>query len=217
MRIAKIALASVLAVLGLATVQTAEAAYTAYLYQDGANVVATGSGSLDLTDLTCQGPAYVEVNVLANSGYLTLDVLASQSSFGPVSGPSSFGPGNGSPVGVPATTGSGSPVGVQGLDDLLSGGTGAVLLVPMNYVSGSDLGTSDAVFDNTTLAALGVIDGVYTWTWGNAPDADSFTLNIGTAPPVAGIPEPGSLALLAAGLAGIVVRRRRRSTVTWRR
>ena len=43
---------------GLTSADKAEAAYTAYLYQNGGNVVGTGSGSLDTTDLTNFGAEY---------------------------------------------------------------------------------------------------------------------------------------------------------------
>jgi hypothetical protein len=82
-----------------------------------------------------------------------------------------------------------------------------VVAVPVGYVSGTPLGTSTLTFNGKTLAALGVIDGTYKWTWGTGADADSFTLQIG---PVT-TPEPASLALLAVGLAGLGVALRRRA------
>jgi hypothetical protein len=53
MRISRLVALGALATLGLglAPVEKANAAYVVYLYQAGANVVGTGSGSLDTTDL----------------------------------------------------------------------------------------------------------------------------------------------------------------------
>ena len=84
-------------------------------------------------------------------------------------------------------------------------GVGDVMGVPTGYVSGTVI-TSGATWDNTTLAALGVTDGTYVWTWGAGPNADSFTLNIGQSP----VPEPASLALLGAGVVGLGLIRRKR-------
>jgi hypothetical protein len=46
--------------------------------------------------------------------------------------------------------------------------------------------------------------GIYVYTWGSGPTADSLTINIGV------VPEPASAALIAAPVAIAALRRRRR-------
>jgi hypothetical protein len=115
-----------------------------------------------------------------------------------ISGPTSFGSGDC----IYATTGSGDSV------SLVGGGT--AILVPLGYVSGTSLSGS-ATFDRKTLHSLGVLPGTYTWTWDAG--ANSFVLKIPSGF-VPGIPEPGTLSLLALALAGFAVLGRRRGSST---
>ena len=177
------------------------AAYTVTLAQVGANVVATGSGTIDLTDLS-----------LVVSGGLTNASVQSSLGLiitGPVvdtpidiytgfTGPMSFG---NSPSGVPgltsASSGSGNIVEIIGAFNDLA--------VPSGYVSGNSL-SDTSTYDNQTLASLEATPGIYVWTWGSGADADSFTLDVVAA----AVPEPASLTLFGAGFAGLAFLRRRR-------
>ncbi len=194
------AAAAALAVLGLdlATAPKADAAFIVTIEQVGANVVVTGSGTIDLSGLAPYG-GYGDFGaaIAPSQGTITIgstnfDAVNLYTGF---NGPSIFGPGG---VTV-ASSGSGDKVAIAELSNQLA--------VPSGYVSGSAL-TDSSTYDNTTLAALGVTDGTYTWTWGSGADVDSFTLDIG---PLA-VPEPASFALLGAGLIGLAFTLRRRAT-----
>jgi PEP-CTERM motif len=171
----------------------AQAAFIVTLQQVGANVVATGSGTIDLTGLTPDSTAPFSSGIIPNIGAIAIGmpIFESDNFYLGFSGPSSFGSGVGT---FPSSSGSGDKVVIDG--DLLA--------VPAGYVSGDPLADM-STYNNATFASLGVTPGTYEWTWGSGPDADSFTLEIGA------VPEPGSLPLLAMGLAGLglVVRTRR--------
>jgi len=183
----------------------AKAEFTITFSQDGNNVEAVGTGTLNLTATDYAGTNYsgtsAEVNptravVILESGPQAYDV---QDTLG--SGPSSFGTG----PNVVASMGTGLPVGIVGSTE--------DLLVPHGYTSGDYL-SSSATWDNTTISALGLMPGTYTWTWGNvsAGTADSFEVIVPS--PATAVPEPSALTLLGIGavsLVGYGWRRRRKS------
>ena len=178
--------------LGLTGVSKADAAFVMTLEQVGPNVMATGSGSFDLADLIVQGTNAVKSNEIIPDQDFFITGLGNVDVYESVSGPSSFGSGSD----TAESSESGGGVGVT---------FNSFVAVPVGYVSGGSV-TSSATWDNTTLAALGVTDGTYVWTWGAGPDSDSFTLNIGPT----SVPEPASLALLSAGVVGLGLIRRKR-------
>ena len=177
------------ALLGFAALSTtsAKAELVIDITQQGSNVVATGFGTLDTTDLTAGGNnpgplTFVEGNLAAiNIG------SGASTAFSSVSGPASFGSGNF----FSASSSSGSFFGISGSDGLL--------LVPQGYTSGSFLSGTDT-FDSTTIAGLGLTPGTYTYTWGTGPDADSLVVNIGSVSPV---PEATTWAMMLLGFAGV--------------
>jgi hypothetical protein len=111
------------------------------------------------------------------------------------SGPTSF---VGSGTSFQANFGEGDIFGVAGF--------GHQIYAPQGYVSGSSL-MADDTFSFTTLAALGLTPGTYTYTWGTDAHADSLVLNIGSP---SAVPEPSSLAMC--GLAGLIG-----ASYAWRR
>ena len=164
--------------------------------QDGTNVVATGSGSIDAADLTLEGGDTFSAAIAGSIAGVGVGGGPSVGVYGNSSGPSNFGTGGF----TDASMGTG--------DDFGTCGCGGPLVLPEHYVSGSPL-AGTGTWDNTTLSGLGLTTGTYTWTWGTGADADSLVVNIGN---VSAVPEPASLSILGAGFAGLgLIRRRKRS------
>ena len=149
----------------------AQAVYIVTVQQVGSNVVATGSGTLDLTGLT-----FVErVNSSSGDIHPSIALLYTGPTIsGPVdfyfglTGPTKFGSGGE----IFANSGSGQPV---GLTNFAAAGD---LVVPAGYASGSAL-SDTTTWDNQTFTTLGVTPGTYEWTWGSGAN-QNFTLDIET-------------------------------------
>jgi len=188
---------ALVSLLGLGITQSARA-YSVTLEQMGSNVVATGSGAINLTGLSflasgTQGGAILQPPIGAIVTGTTDS--ANVTFFSGFSGPTSFGSGNGDI----ASSGSGDRVGIVGLFGQLS--------VPDGYVSGAAL-LSSATWNNATFASLGVTPGTYVWSWGTGLPNQNFTLIIGGA----GVPDTGStVCLLGFGLLGLAALRRKLS------
>jgi VPDSG-CTERM motif len=181
----------------LFSVQPAQA-FTITLEQMGVNVVATGSGALNLTGLTfIGGQGFLGIPGLDPSPPLTIDAGTPGfvDSYIGFTGPSSFGSGGF----TEASSSSGDAVGIIASNDLN-------LFVRQGYVSGNPL-SSSATWNNATFASLGVTPGTYVWSWGTGPN-QNFTLIIGGA----GVPDGGStVSLLGFGLLGLAALRRKLS------
>lgn len=177
------------------TASPARAAFIVTLVQQSGDVVATGSGTIDLAALgsPVQLATLAFVNPRSGATAAGPTVFTPADLFAGVTGAASFGAGGE----TGADTGSGDIVGIDDLDGFV--------VVPAGYVSGDKLSDS-ATYNNQSFAGLGVIPGTYVWHWGSGPNADSFTLDI-----VAPVPEPSAALLLALalGVAGIFVARRR--------
>jgi len=174
---------------------SARAGYVVDLTQQASNVVATGSGPIDLTGLSSAGPGLSGARVSPDGAEIITGPVGSEGLlrsdlYTGYTGPTSFGSGG---EAIPNTNGSGDIVGI--------GMFGIDLVVPSGYVSGSPL-SDTATYINQTFASLGAIPGTYLWTWGSGASDDTFTLQIG---PVAAVPEPSSLLLLGMALAGLML------------
>jgi hypothetical protein len=160
-------LMAALALLG-STAAANASPYVVTLEQVGANVVATGSGSIDTTGLslgiTSQQFSYINPDLDVIVTGPTADLTPVQLYSGTITGPSSFGTAGG----AFASSGSGDAVGFGGTLE-------EDVLVPVGYVSDSVL-SDVSTYDDTTLATLGATPGNYVWTWGTGDQ--SFTLDI---------------------------------------
>jgi hypothetical protein len=163
----------------------AQAGYVVDLTEQAGNVVATGSGEIDLSGLS-----FFEIQHDPAAIFPSFAVIVT----GPASvtndeyytgftGPTSFGSGG---VIDTASSGSGDKVGIGGGVD--------VLVVPRSYVSGSPL-SDTSTYDGQTFTSLGVTPGTYEWTWGNGAN-QNFTL-------VIEVPEPATWATMLTGFAGL--------------
>jgi hypothetical protein len=186
------AVASVLSLSLMGLAGKADAGFTINFSQVGNNVVATGSGTIDTTDLSFAGEGSATAQVVPHAGLVWIGPIQSTSIdlyTGAIVGPTGFGTSGAS---TPASTGSGDFVG------LFAGGTFPIDL-PVGYVSGADLSDTSA-FSNATFVSMGLTPGTYTYTWGTGADADSLVVNIG----VSSVPEPSSLVLCGIAFAGVI-------------
>jgi hypothetical protein len=178
-----------LTVYGLA-IRPAQAGYVVALLEVGPDVVGTGSGVVDLAGLTFNststgnfGPFISGALGLIRTGQFGLQSVDQFTGF---TGPTSFGNGGL----ITANNGSGNLVGINGSNGFMS--------LPQGYVSGAALSDS-MIFNNATLANLGLTPGTYEWTWGIGAN-QNFTVQIGAAT----VPDSGStFALLVLALLGL--------------
>jgi hypothetical protein len=162
----------------------AQAGYVVTLTRQGSDVVATGSGPIDLSGLTFSSGSFTFAEMIPSIADITTGpilVFTATDTYTGVSGPLNFG--GGSPT--DANSGNGDSVSIfGGINELV---------VPAGYVSDSAL-LDTATYAGSTFSSLGVTPGTYEWTWGSGAN-QNFTLQIG--PPA--VPEPSTWAMIALG------------------
>jgi VPDSG-CTERM motif len=180
--------------LGLAITQSARANFIETITQVGTDVVVTGSGTIDFTDLTLSSTIGAGASIVPNAGIVVIGPVATVNIWTGISGPASFGSGGL----TNANNSTGDTVGIRN-------GANHDLGLAQSYLSGSPL-SGTATFNSATFASLMIDPGTYTWTWGTGAHADSFTIQIGPA----SVPDAGStLPLLSFASLGLVALRRK--------
>jgi hypothetical protein len=155
----------------LLSVRPAQAGYTVTLREVGPDVVATGSGPIDLTGLSI---AFHNVRTETDIEPANGGIFTGASAFcdlyqGTISGPTSFGSGS-------ATFTNNASGDMVAIYKPAHGPLFNYIVVPTGYVSGDAL-SDTATYSGKTFASLGVTQGTYVWTSGSGAN-QNFTLKI---------------------------------------
>jgi hypothetical protein len=174
------------------------AGFIVNINQVGNDVVAVGSGSLNVSALTFLSSGTFPSNIVPASGLYrggVGDVLFSATNS--IVGPLNFGTGN---VNNIANIATGDQVGITAFNGRL--------FVPVGYVSGNSL-SHTSVWTNQSFATLGLAEGTYVYSWGTGPNADSLTINAS----ITAVPEPSALTMtFLAAIAGCSWLRRKKAS-----
>jgi PEP-CTERM motif len=163
---------------------SARAGYVVDLTQVGSDVVAKGSGAIDLTGLTLINTFSLPPLLIPRAGIIITGASATGDLFRIPAVLPIFGSG-----GADGDSGTGDLVGIE----LLNGMVTPALLVPHGYHSDSPLSDTATYLSQT----LGLTPGTFETKWG--PGANqNFTLVVGTV-----VPEPSTWAMMLLGFAGL--------------
>lgn len=177
--------------------KNAEASFILSIAQSGGSVIGVGSGTINTDGLIDMGQTggggfiWGSYPVSGSAIGLGNPSVSVEGFTGLIVGPNAFGSG---PL-FQASSGEGDPVDIAPVVNTVP--LFGAVFVPVDYVSGSSL-SDTSTWDNTTIAALGLIPGIYTYTWDSGATADSFTIN------VISTPEPGTNWLVGVGTLGLM-------------
>ena len=175
--------------MGLLYGPAARAAFVLRIDEVGADVVATGSGSIDVADLTLDESGRITPYLESGEAIVFTGKSGAFVGYGGATGPGNFGHEDAFPI----VSGSGDFVGI-------AGAFGEVA-VPTSYDSGGPL-SSSAIWLNQSFASMGIDPGIYVWTWNAGRDTDSFAVEIG-------VPEPSTWGAMLVGFLGLAIVRYR--------
>lgn len=184
-KFAVLATAFAIVITSVFSARPAQAGYIETLLRVGPDVVATGTGPIDLNGLGFiniylnDNPqiAYIEPEATRlQTGATTIHSPDTYQATGPWIGPTNFGQG----TYLAATSGTGDFAGIIIYAQ--------IIIVPTGYVSGDPLSDS-AIYSGQDFHSLGVNRGTYVWSWGAGVN-QNFTLQIG--PVGAPVPDSGS-------------------------
>lgn len=173
--------------------QGLHAAVIVSLQEQGGNVVATASGTLNMDAFK-----YESSNPGSVSSYMWLDINGAMTFGGPLNDYYSA-----DTITTPtADMGTGGYVGASSADSgTVIGWYGSQLTISADYVSGS-LIDREMIFADSTFSSLGLNEGSYVWTFTTGGNTESYSVNVGA------VPEPATAGLLAgAGLLIALYRR----------
>jgi len=179
----------------------ADAAVTVNINQVGSDVIATASGSLDLTGLTFLTSGVLDdYGITPNWAFFGTGDPGTSDAYQGYTGPTSWGSGGW----TPSSSSSGT---IFALNAGEVPGTQNLFLQP-GYVSGSSI-SSTSTWLGQSLASLGLATGTYVYT----TPSDTITMIVGTGI-AAGVPEPASWAMMLVGFGAIGWTMRRRQLGT---
>lgn len=176
---------AIIGLLSLLTAAPASAAITLVISQQGADVVATFSGTANLSALTSTGGTSWPSMIWGDFAFGDVIAVGASGDLDTYQG---------------ATVSPGWDI-LGGRKDATSSSGDAIRLMsnniafPQGYVSGDTISGS-ATWANTTLDALGLTEGNFAWTWGTGENADSIGVTVNQ------VPEPGPIGLAAVAVAG---------------
>jgi len=144
------------------------------LFESGSDVIISGTGEFNITDLTFFSSGNLNGSVKPNNanffcGEGNVTQLSSDAYVGvTLTKPNNFGSG----VLTQANTGNGVAVGVQNFGATVS------LLLPSGYISNTTI-TTQSTFIGKTLSSLGATTGSYYYTWGSGVNIGNLLLQVG--------------------------------------